>query len=96
MAMFFRNIGLAVGVSVLGAIQVGRLATHFGGPPPDTGALLLGGAVDPRLPAALAASIHDAWLGAIALVLVGLVAASQMTGWQVESAAQVQSAAVGE
>ena len=84
MAMFFRNIGLAVGVSVLGAIQVARLATRFGG-----------GAVDPRLPAALAGSIHDAWLGAIALTVVGLVAASQMTGWQV-AAARVQPAAVGE
>ncbi|HEY3109652.1 MAG TPA: MFS transporter, partial [Chloroflexota bacterium] len=96
MAMFFRNIGLAVGVSVLGAIQLGRLEARFGGAVPDTGALLLGGAVDPRLPAALAGSIHDAWLGAIALAVVGLLAASQMTGWQVATAAKVQAAAVGE
>jgi EmrB/QacA subfamily drug resistance transporter len=96
MAMFFRNIGLAVGVSVLGAIQVARLEERLGGVP-DTGALLLGTAADPRLPAALAGSIHDAWLGAIALVVVGLVTASQMTGWQVAAAAgKVRPAAVGE
>jgi Na+/melibiose symporter-like transporter len=52
LVMFFRNIGLAVGVSVLGAIQVARLEARFGGVVPDTGALLLGGSVDPRLPTA--------------------------------------------
>jgi hypothetical protein len=96
MAMFFRNIGLAVGVSVLGAIQLTRLETRFGGLP-DTGALLLGGAADPALQGALAGSIHDAWLGAIALVVVGLVAASQMTGWQVASSpVRAHPATVGE
>jgi EmrB/QacA subfamily drug resistance transporter len=97
MAMFFRNIGLAVGVSVLGAIQLARLSDRYGGGVPDTGALLLGGAADPALSAALAGSIHDAWLGAIALVVVGLLAATQMTGWQVASApAHPEPAAVGE
>jgi EmrB/QacA subfamily drug resistance transporter len=97
MAMFFRNIGLAIGVSVLGAIQLARLETRFGGGVPDTAALLLGGAVDPRLAAALAGSIHDAWLGAIVLIVVGLVAASQMTDWQVATAAvTARPATVGE
>jgi hypothetical protein len=97
LAMFFRNIGLAVGVSVLGAIQVARLATRSGGVMPDTGAMLLGGTADPAVQAALAGSIQDAWLGAIGLVVVGLIAASQMTGWQVATAAgHAPAGAVGE
>lgn len=83
LAMFFRNIGFAVGVSVLGAIQHASLAGRWNGPAPDTGALLLGETVDPALRAALAASIQDAWLVALFVLAIALVAASQMTGWQV-------------
>jgi EmrB/QacA subfamily drug resistance transporter len=83
LAMFFRNVGLAVGVSVLGALQVARLADRFGGAVPDTSELLLGGSADPALRAALAGSVHDAWLGAVLFLVVGLAAASRMTGWQV-------------
>ena len=85
MAMFFRQIGLAVGVSVLGAIQVARLATRTGGASVDTGSLLLGTVDDPGLRSALAGSIHDAWLGALLFVLLGLVLSTQMTGWVVKS-----------
>ncbi len=85
MAMFFRNVGLAVGVSVLGAVQVALLADRVGRVPPDTGALLLGSVDNPALRAALAGSIHDAWLVAMALVVAGLVAASGMTGWHAQS-----------
>jgi EmrB/QacA subfamily drug resistance transporter len=83
LAMFFRNVGLAIGVSVLGAIQVGRLAARYGGPVPDAAALVLGHVDDPALRGALAGSIQDAWIGAIVLVVIGLIASSQMTGWQV-------------
>jgi len=60
MVMFCRNVGLAVGVSVLGAIQVARLAARYGGAAPDPGALILGTVEDPGLRAALAASVQDA------------------------------------
>jgi fucose permease len=98
MAMFFRNVGLAVGVSVLGAIQVARLVTRFGSVP-DTAGLLLGTAEDPVLRGALAGSIQDAWIGAIVLLIVGLVASSQMTAWEVHGAADHSAprpAAIGE
>lgn len=83
LAMFFRNIGFAIGVSILGSIQHARLEQRVGGPVPDIGALLLGDTVDLPMRQALAGSVHDAWFAAILVVIVGLVAASQMTGWQV-------------
>jgi len=86
MAMFFRNVGLAVGVSVLGAVQVSRLTERMGGVPADAGALLLGTVDDPALREALAGSIHDAWWVALAFVVVGLATASQMTGWRPQPA----------
>jgi EmrB/QacA subfamily drug resistance transporter len=95
LAMFFRNVGLAVGVSALGALQVGRLAERFGGVVPDTSALLLGGTADPALRAALAGSVHDAWLGSLLFVVVGLAAASRMTGWQVAGASRRPTAETG-
>jgi EmrB/QacA subfamily drug resistance transporter len=97
LAMFFRNVGLAVGVSTLGALQVARLAERFGGAVPDTSGLLLGGTTDPALRAALSGSVHDAWLGAVLFLVVGLAAASRMTAWQVAGPAHRPAAgAVGE
>lgn len=86
MAVFFRQIGLAVGVSVLGAIQVARLGARANGGVPDASSLLLGAVEDPALRSALAGSIQDAWLGAIALVVLGLVLSTQMTTWQTHAA----------
>jgi EmrB/QacA subfamily drug resistance transporter len=86
LAMFFRNVGFAVGVSVLGAVQVGRLAERNGGVLPDTTGLLLGEAAEPGLQLALAGSVHDAWTVSLILLALGLVAASQMTAWRVVGA----------
>src|SRR5688572_18727340 len=93
LAMFFRNVGFAVGVSVLGAVQVGRLAERNGGVLPDTTGLLLGEAAEPGLQAALAGSVHDAWTVSLLFLLLGLAAASQMTAWRVVGASSARSAA---
>jgi EmrB/QacA subfamily drug resistance transporter len=94
LAMFFRNIGFAIGVSVLGAVQIGRLAERNGGVLPDTTGLLLGEAAEPGVQMALAGSVHDAWTVSLLLLGVGLAAAARMTAWRVVGAATTRPAAV--
>ena len=83
LAMFFRNTGFAVGISILGAVQIARMEQRFGQPVPDTTSMLMGGAVDPALRDALAGSLHDAWLVAIVVTACGFLVALRMSGWQV-------------
>ncbi len=89
LAMFFRNTGFAIGISVLGAIQVARMEQRFGGPVPDISSMLTGGTVEPALRDALAGSLHDAWILAIIVTAMGFVLASRMTGWRVAPAGSV-------
>jgi EmrB/QacA subfamily drug resistance transporter len=89
LAMFLRNIGYSVGVSVMGAILAGGLATRLGSGIGDPSQLLVAGmssGLDPALAArfhvALAASLHDVFLFSLAVTFLGIAAAFGMTGWQ--------------
>jgi MFS family permease len=89
LAMFLRNIGYSVGVSVMGAVLAGGLAARLNGAVPDPGALLVAGtsaALDPALGAlfraSLAAAMHDVFLLSVVITTIGLAAALRMTGWK--------------
>lgn len=89
LAMFLRNVGYSVGVSVMGAVLAGSLAGYLGGAIANPGALLAAGpgaSLDPALAAlfrtALAAAMHDVFLFSLAVSLIGIVAAAGMSGWQ--------------
>jgi MFS family permease len=93
LAMFLRNVGYSIGVSVMGAVLVGGLAARLNGAMSDPGALLVSGspgALDPGLAlpfrTALAAAMHDVFLVSLAITLIGIVAAARMTGWQKSAA----------
>lgn len=89
LAMFLRNIGYSVGVSVMGAVLAGGLAVRLGNAIADPGALLVSGdatALDPAVATqfrvALAAAMHDVFLLSLVVTGLGIVAAIGMTGWQ--------------
>jgi EmrB/QacA subfamily drug resistance transporter len=94
LAMFMRNIGYSVGVSIFGAVLAGGLATRLGGAIADPGALLVSGtatgldpAIAEKFRVALAASMHDVFLLSLAITVLGVVASVGMTSWQVSPAA---------
>jgi EmrB/QacA subfamily drug resistance transporter len=97
LAMFVRNIGYSVGVSVMGAVLAGGLAVRLGTSIADPGALLVGGTagtLDPAIAgqfrAALAAAMHDVYLVSLVVTLFGIAAAFWMTGWQQRNVAREQ------
>ncbi|HEX5416342.1 MAG TPA: MDR family MFS transporter [Chloroflexota bacterium] len=88
LAMFLRNIGYSVGVSVMGAVLAGGLVVNLGSAIADPGALLTSGdtsTIDPavitQFRAALAAAMHDVFLLFLIASVLGIVAALGMTGW---------------
>ncbi len=89
LAMFLRNIGYSVGVSVMGAILAGGLAVALGSSIADPSALLAGGeaaTLDPALVSqfrvALADAMHGVFLFSLVVTVLGIGAAIGMTGWQ--------------
>jgi MFS family permease len=89
LAMFLRNIGYSVGVSVMGAVLAGGLAVGLGSSIADPGALLASGdasTLDPALVAqfrsALADAMHGVFLLSLITSVIGIAAALGMTGWR--------------
>ncbi|HEY8884383.1 MAG TPA: MDR family MFS transporter [Chloroflexota bacterium] len=93
LAMFLRNIGYSVGVSVMGAMLAGGLASRLGGLAVNADALVAAGAtagLDPAQAAqfhqALAAALHDVFLFSLVVSVLGIATAVGMTGWQTQRA----------
>lgn len=89
LAMFLRNVGYSVGVSVMGAVLAGGLTARLAGTVANPGALLVSGSSGPLDPglvqpfhAALSAAMHDVFLVSLAITILGVVAAMKMTGWK--------------
>jgi EmrB/QacA subfamily drug resistance transporter len=89
LAMFLRNIGYSVGVSVMGAVLAGGLAVGLGSSVADPGALLTSGdasTLDPALVAqfrsALADAMHGVFLLSLITSVIGIAAALGMTSWR--------------
>lgn len=89
LAMFFRNIGNAFGISLLGSFQVARMAHWFGGPISDPSAMMLPDTVRKLNPdllvkmrLALSRSLHETFIVMLVLVLIPLGASVFMTKWQ--------------
>jgi EmrB/QacA subfamily drug resistance transporter len=90
LAMFLRNIGYSVGVSIMGAMLAGGLAVGLGSSVADPSALLVGvgdgTTLDPALVAlfrtALANAMHGVFLLSLATSVIGIAAALGMTGWR--------------
>lgn len=91
LALFFQNIGGALGVSIGGSFQVTRVQRWFGGPAPDPSALMLpaeAARLSPALLAslkwALARSLQDVFVAGLFIAFLGLVLSVFMTGWRPE------------
>jgi hypothetical protein len=92
LAMFWRNIGYSIGVSLFGAVLASGLASRLGSAIADPGSLLVSGpatgldpAVATQFRVALAASMHDVFLLSLAITCLGIVASIGMTRWQANS-----------
>ncbi len=102
LVMFFRNVGNAVGVGVMGALQIWQLESRFGGPVPNPGELLAGGGstlspeVVQHFREALTFATRDVFLIPLVLIAGALVASAMMTSWStpVRDAEPAQAAAV--
>jgi hypothetical protein len=104
LAMFLRNIGYSVGVSVMGAVLAGGLAVAIGSSIADPGSLLVAGDaanIDPAVVGqfriALADAMHGVFLMSLVITVFGIIAALGMTGWQdrKQSATVTESPVVG-
>lgn len=91
LAMFFQNIGGALGVSIGGSFQATRVQQWFGGPAPDPAELMLPAEVARLSPAllaslkrALAQSLRDVFVAGLFIALLGLALSAFMTGWRQE------------
>ncbi|MBI2940785.1 MAG: MFS transporter [Chloroflexi bacterium] len=86
LSTFFRNIGSSIGISLLGAIHIGRLESWYGGPVADVTVLLASapatGETAARLRDALVLATHDVFIVQVAVVALALAVSSQMTGWR--------------